>query len=418
MLSITPKDGDSFEGKGSVILNGSQLLVFEQDKANHRYWIANATPQQSPVGSCAASSPLCKQTRDLFIDNVWQKPSVSLSPLQPGSWYFDTLRGKVYLPFNPTKRIVELSTTSSAFSGSAVGVNLRNLTVEKYASEGQEGAVGGKRVNTSWTVSHLEIRWNHGAGIELGSHRSSSSIVDHCFVHHNGQLGIAIGGSGGQISNNEVSWNNFAGYAAGWEAGGTKFVNTANLVVQSNYVHDNSGPGLWTDTNNIDTIYDHNIVIHNSNSGIQHEISYHAIIRNNVVKDNGNPQSSWLWDAQIEINNSSDVEIYGNSVEVPPDGGNGITLINQNRGVGSLGAWLAANDYIHHNLIVYLGQGGVSGFDDATHGSTAVNNHFDYNRYIIKDSNERQRKRWGWNRPLSWDEFVSTGQEAHGTCCK
>src|SRR5208337_1042989 len=102
--------------------------------------------------------------------------------------------------------------------------------------------------------------------------------------------------------------------------------------------HDNQGAGLWTDGNNEGTLYENNTVVNNLGSGIGHEISYRAIIRNNTVKGNGGMSTTSLWlGAQIQVLNSSNVEVYGNTVEVPPAGGNGIGLMNQTRGSGTLG---------------------------------------------------------------------------------
>ena len=57
--------------------------------------------------------------------------------------------------------------------------------------------------------------------------------------------------------------------------------------MRDNHVHHNEGPGLWTDIDNIHTLYEGNLVEHNANVGIFHEISYDAVIRNNIVRDNG-----------------------------------------------------------------------------------------------------------------------------------
>ena len=69
-----------------------------------------------------------------------------------------------------------------------------------------------------------------------------------------------------------------------WEAGGTKFARTRDLVVRRNFVHHNRGPGLWTDIDNVRTLYEANRVEDNGEAGILHEISYAAVIRNNVVR--------------------------------------------------------------------------------------------------------------------------------------
>ena len=87
---------------------------------------------------------------------------------------------------------------------------------------------------------------------------------------------------------------------------------------------------MWTDINNIHTLYEDNVVVNNTGTGISHEISYDAIIRNNIVMDNSGDPRGWLWGANIKIQNSSNVDVYGNKIDMT--GGNGIALIEQNRG--------------------------------------------------------------------------------------
>ena len=57
-------------------------------------------------------------------------------------------------------------------------------------------------------------------------------------------------------------------------------------MVRNNYVHDNFGNGLWTDTDNVNTLYEGNTTTNNYLDGILHEVSYSATIRNNISKDN------------------------------------------------------------------------------------------------------------------------------------
>jgi hypothetical protein len=412
MQSIVPKNSDIFTGTGTVILNGSQVLSFQLDPAGSGLWVAKAIASSTIQGSCQSAYPLCGYVQDLFIDNVLQTPASNSQGLAAGSWYFDRSNNAVYVPGNPSNHVVELGMTTNAFSGSASGVQINHLTVEKYAVPAQNGAIGATQSGTAWIVDHVESRWNHGAGIELGA----GSQITNSFIHHNGQLGIALGGINCVASNNEISWNNYAGFSTGWEAGGSKFWATTNLAVQSNYVHDNNGPGLWTDNNNVGTLYENNTVINNASTGIQHEISYNAIIRNNTVKGNGNsPSVVSLWQgSQIMVQNSSNVEVYGNTVEVPSVGGNGIGLMNQSRGSGTLGPWVAANNYVHNNTVVYLGAGGYSGIVDDTGGNSAVGNQFDYNHYTLQNGGS---KHWSWVTSMDWKGFLAAGQEPNGSCC-
>ena len=164
-----------------------------------------------------------------------------------------------------------------------------------------------------WLVSNVTARWNHGVGLFFGP----ETRVSGGSFSHNGQLGIGGTGEGSTIDGVEIAYNNYAGYNSGWEAGGTKFARTRNLVVRNSCVHHNAGPGLWTDIDNIDMLYQGNKVFLNADDGIKHEISYDAIIRNNVVAHNGTSGFDvWLWGSQILIQNSSNVEVYDNLVEV------------------------------------------------------------------------------------------------------
>jgi hypothetical protein len=413
MQSIAPKDGDIFSGQGtSVILNGSQILTFQQTASGH-LWVASGKSTGGPAGKpCTTSSPLCDYPQDLFIDGVLQNPVASAEYLKPGSWYFDHAKNLVYLPANPAGHTVELSMNTYAFYGNATGVQINHVIVEKYGEHAQTGAVGNRREGTAWVVDHVEVRWNHGAGVELGP----GSTLSNSFIHHNGQLGVAMGGLNCSAMGDEIAWNNYAGYLPAWEAGGSKFWATTNLVVRSNFAHDNAGPGLWTDTNNVNTLYANNTVTNNLDEGIKHEVSYTATIRDNIVKGNGNTPTVWLWNAQIELQNSSNSVVYGNSVEVPTNGGNGIAIINQNRGSGTQGPWVGAKDSVYDNTITYLGSHGGSGLVDDTGGGSAVNNSFNSNRYILKVGNEGV-SRWHWENSYDWKGFQGIGQELNGTCC-
>ena len=96
---------------------------------------------------------------------------------------------------------------------------------------------------------------------------------------------------------------------------------------------------MWTDIDNIHTLYENNVVAHNTMGGISHEISYDAIIRNNTLIGNGaDDPRSWWWGNEINIQNSQHVDVYGNRVDMT-GGGNGIVLIQQNRPSRSRGRY-------------------------------------------------------------------------------
>jgi parallel beta-helix repeat protein len=264
-------------------------------------------------------------------------------------------------------------------------VTITGLVIEKYASPAQVGAIdtrhdpSGNTNGSKWLIANNEVRNNHGVGIKS---TNGSRVVGN-YVHHNGQLGLGGDGPGMLIENNEISYNNAAGYAYGWEGGGTKWSKSSDLVVRNNYSHHNVGPGLWTDIDNIRTLYEGNRVTDNVGIGIFHEISYEAIIRNNYIEGNGFGHPAWLWGAGIVVAASPDVEIHGNDVINNADG---IAGIQQDRSdaPSSYGPQIVANMYVHDNRIT-MSEGQTGLVQDIGDNSvfSSRNNRFVDNTYTI-----------------------------------
>lgn len=405
LTQINPKDGDSFTGQGKVVLTGAQPLAFT---AAGGVWTAAIGANPRGSARCAAGHPLCDQRRDLYVDDVPLAPVNTAGELSAKGWYFDAVSGTATLNFDPAGHNVEISTLKWAFANTGADVSLSHLIVEKYASPPQFGAVGAQGAANpagdgarGWHVSDTEVRLSHGTGIQL----SDGSSMVRCFVHHNGQKGVGARGPHILLQDSEISWNNFAGYDYGWEAGGSKFSRTTDLQVLNNSVHDNAGGGLWADIDNQNALFRLNKVEHNAGTGIQYEISYGALIEQNTVRENGSAPRVSLWQAQISIQNSSGVTVRENTVVVPKDSGNGIVVINQERGIGDLGARLGVGNTVTGNTVTYLGTGGASGLMDPL--GTATNNRFDTNTYIFQIGGEhfesRGKKTWEQYRALGND---------------
>jgi len=427
LQSVPPKNNDTFIGEPSVptaqgvgtVVSGAKVLT--GFVSSGPYWVVKGqTQKESQYGPCAAAHPMCGYTDDLFLDNNVLTRVAALRGMTTGQWYFDTTGGNIYMADNPAGHTIETSITPVAFFGPARGVTISGLTVEKYACPAQFGAIGNQYPAPGWIVKSSEIRWNHGTGLSL----NSDSQALNNFIHHNGQKGLGVGywevpATNVTVSGNEISFNNYAGFDPGWEAGGTKFWQTTNLVVTGNNVHDNLGSGLWTDTDNVNTIYDGNTVTNNQGPGIQHEVSFSAIIRNNTVEGNGPNPGNWLWQSQILIQNSQNVQVYNNTVVATATNGNGIGVINQNRGSSKhLGLpWAAINNYIHDNDVTYYaGSKATSGIVADYNASQALNgtNRFDNNHYHVV-MNPSHPQLWQWNRPVTWSDWQAAGQDVHGT---
>jgi len=299
-----------------------------------------------------------------------------------------------------------------AFSGmGADNVRIQGLVIERYVSPLQTGAIRyvSGQGSQGWVIEGNEVRSNKGIGIQAGP---LWQVLGNN-VHHNGQLGMS--GSGGEIlvRGNEIAFNNTDGNDPYWEAGGTKFVFTSQLVLRDNYVHDNKGPGLWCDINNIDVVYENNRVVNNAGPGIFHEVSYAAVIRNNVVEGNGFGFTGWIDGAGILVSDSPNVEVYGNTVRGNNDGIAAKQVSRPDAEVADNGAWELRNLWVHDNVIsMDVGHSGIVSNTGNGEVYSSWGNRFDKNTYTL--GGNAKYYQWGGNE-LSASQWKQAGQDPNGT---
>jgi hypothetical protein len=413
MQSITPKTGDIFEGQSGAVLNGSrQLTSFTRSGI---YYVATGQTQHGTAnGECQAAYAGCEYPEDLFFNNVPLQRVEALTQVVAGKWYFDYSTASVYFVDNPTGKTVEIGVTTHAFSGSATNVTIEGLTIEKYADPAQDGAISGG----AWTIESNDITLNHGGGIRL----ASNQIIEYNQIWWNGQEGLTGSGSNILVQNNEIAYNNTLGFDFGWEAGGTKFSNTTNLVVQGNYVHDNKGPGLSLDFQTYNWLIQGNRTSGNYVAGILDEISYNGTARYNIIEDDasypGKTNPSMWWACGFFDLDSSNATVYGNTVI---NNSNGICAVSISRGSGSRGAFLVQNLSVYDNVIVQsVGSAAGAVADSGEYldvYSSSWNNHWTSNTYKLAVSGGDFYTWSGGTSYISMDagQWQSSGQDTAGT---
>jgi hypothetical protein len=184
------------------------------------------------------------------------------------------------------------------FNDNASGVTIEYLTIQHFAGPQNNGIVN-QGQGANWTLQYSTIQDNPdtkgGAnGFELGD---GNTVRYNCFSG-NGQTGISSDGAKGfVVDHNELALN-----ASGYEAvyncgcsGGMKFFTSTNGTVTNNWIHDNGSVGLWVDTNNSFFLIQGNVIENSFDEGLMYEISYNAVIQNNVFRSNdlgGNTMAS------------------------------------------------------------------------------------------------------------------------------
>lgn len=410
--AVRPLPKQRFYGEGETVLNGSRLLTdFKREGA---YWVASSQLQPRPKhGECLAEAPSCDQPDMVFIDDKPLTRVTQKSALISGSFYIDDAGGSIYLLDSPEKHKIEVTVASFAFESAAADVSINNITVEKYASPAQKGAIHA-REGARWTIENCEVRLNSGAGISVGT----GSRVRNCDIHHNGQIGIEGSGTDIHIEDNRIWQNNTHGFDARWEAGGAKIAVSNGVIFRRNHVYNNNGPGLWCDIDCHNVVYEENRVENNRDIGIFHEISFKAIIRKNVLTHNGLGDRGWFWGSDIVIAASQDVEVSDNTLTVAP-GRCGIMLIDQGRRGEGGKTYKTRDNIIRDNQIKFDGIPCSGGVSDTKRGDenfaiiATGNNRFDGNTYRVAQASEASR--FVWDQDITdWAGFRRKGLERSG----
>jgi hypothetical protein len=285
-----------------------------------------------------------------------------------------------------------------------------------------------------WNIYNNEMAFNRGVGVST----QSGYTLGGNYIHNNQTSGYLLCGSGVALTDNEVSFNNPQGMEdpANSAAGG-KTYETTGAVISYNYVHDNVGPGIWEDVDSVGTTIMHNDVENNAKAGVQHEISWNAVIQHNYFRGNGTSTkycgpgtTGNFYCSAIFISNGGGqtgtiVDISYNTIAAGGEYAGGVSLLNTNRGTSSLypsyGPWLVRNVHVHDNTVNLSASGSDFGAVDHDGSDSAMftsqGNSFDYDTFTGAGS--RSVFYWGEGNIYgifhTFAGFQDKGQEAHGS---
>ncbi|MDQ6616347.1 MAG: right-handed parallel beta-helix repeat-containing protein [Actinomycetota bacterium] len=173
-----------------------------------------------------------------------------------------------------------------AFTQHAIGVTIEYLTIQNFASPGNEAAVNHDS-GANWLIQFNSIQDNNTVGLNVGS----NGVVRYNCVTRNGQSGIngLTGVSNVTIDHNELSFNETGPHALDKSCGctgGMKVFGVTNAAITNNWIHDNKTAGIWADTNAIGYLIQGNYINNNDDEAIFFETSYNAFISNNNILNN------------------------------------------------------------------------------------------------------------------------------------
>ena len=301
------------------------------------------------------------------------------------------------------------------------GVGLFDLTIRR-------AKVYDVRTGSGWLLDDVTAIDSAQYGIVM---RGTGTVVQHSVLQNNGKFGITASYTiGGLLQNSVVAFNNSPANSPGY-SGATHFMNSLDLQVLDNQVHDNYGRGIWFDIDSKGALVQGNTVVGQINypypnttyavgDGIRIEISCNVTVRGNTVTANQGPQ--------IAIDGSDDSLVSGNTVVAPP-GQPGIRVAPQEQRTtqppskncdGTLRT--ATRNTVVSNVITQQGNLPASDYSGilqkGTTGSTTGST-FDGDTYYVKSCSTHLWRWWTGSSAVKvgFTTLQSAyGQELNGRC--
>ena len=215
---------------------------------------------------------------DLFLDHrpLWKvgvqvDGSIIGAPpdhLGPGEYFVNYDTGQFELGSDPAGHLLEIAAAPAGIEpGGAFNVEIRRVSLREFTGNALQ-------TGPHWVIRHVNVSLAAGTGIRM----RSGSVLNRSTVDDNGQYGVTGVGRGVRVTADVITRNNYHHWSTAtggpWDAGGTKFVLTTGLVVARSVVTRNIGNGIWMDIDNYASRVIGNRVAHNTQIGIDQEISF------------------------------------------------------------------------------------------------------------------------------------------------
>ena len=296
-LTLQPYPNEAVFIRGSRTLSTFVAVAgdWRRDGWNYQF------PRQSPE-TVLASYPMANAPDMVFFDGQPLRQVSRLSQVAGKSFFVDYSLSQLFIGVDPTGHVLEASYLQVGLMlNNADNSVIRGLQFEQFATPvNTHGAVVDQ--SNDVTFENNVFVDNASSGLSL---RGNRTIVTGNSFSFNGQLGLhAFLADDLVIQNNRINNNNTEHFDQYQEAGGAKFVKSVNALVDSNYVLNNAGNGIWFDIDADNATIVRNEVFSNNRNGIQFEISDTAIIAGNTVRSNTA--------TGIHIIESTNLDVYNN----------------------------------------------------------------------------------------------------------
>jgi hypothetical protein len=236
---LEPKEGDALIGDQGAVLNGSKVLGGWRKIGSVWSTAGFLPPAPSNHGQCLESVPTCGYTEHVFVDKKRLNRVDSPSAVTAGTVHADYRSNIIPIGDDPRRHLVEHAVASQLVRAPVDDVTVANFILEQAANEASSRCCGEPRQAPQGGHQLADPPQRRAPQPRLRPR------FRRCRKLHPPprSTGLRRLGTGSVLSNNEISFNDAAGYPPEGEAGGSKSWLTEHQTLTHNYVHDNQGPG-------------------------------------------------------------------------------------------------------------------------------------------------------------------------------
>lgn len=239
-----------------------------------------------------------------FVDGDQLAEVTTRDAVVPGTFFHDRAADRVWIGDDPSGRLVEGSDLPwGIYLNHADGSSVRDIDVRRYATP---------LSNMAAVRAYADDLVLDGLKVSDNAYMGVSAIGDRITIRNtasldNGHLGMHAHLSRDlTIESATLLGNNREHFDAWHAAGGVKITETTGFAMTDSLVAGNDGPGIWTDLDASRVRIARNLVVDNSRSGIEIELSFDVVVVDNTVLDNG--------EAGVWVLESSGTEVWHNAL--------------------------------------------------------------------------------------------------------
>ncbi len=297
-LKLIAASGQIPEIRGSVVVNGGWTT-----EGSYKYIPYTPRPvessQQIPFNDAASMTNLTGDGAGRYPDQAWignkaLDQVAAKTSLADGKFYVDQTNNRLYLTATDAgKSGIETSRSGDgttnprdrAFTIGSSGVTLEGIRINRYSANGDDYGV---------------ILLNDGSAHNFTMKNSELSDAPYEGVH----VGLVDNPTFKNVTMSNVAWQTinanqsdkllldsvkitdtdpFDEFSSSPASGALKTSRTRDSKVVSSYIVNNKSHGLWFDQSNINVVVDKNFIKDNSGAGVFFEISDGLTMTNNYV---------------------------------------------------------------------------------------------------------------------------------------